>query len=45
MTDPEKDLLLSILALDSYNQGYGVGIEGLFVAAGQQVGTTNWTAA
>lgn len=22
MTDPEKDLLLSILALDSYNRGY-----------------------
>ena len=24
MTDPEKDLLLSILALDSYNQGYDI---------------------
>lgn len=27
MSDPKRDLLLSILAMDSYNRGYNAGLE------------------
>ena len=33
-----KDLLLAILAMDSYNRGYGAGIEGLG-GAGSKIGS------
>jgi hypothetical protein len=32
-----KDLMLALLSLDSYNRGYGAGIEGLG-GAGAQIG-------
>jgi hypothetical protein len=32
------DLMLSILAMDSYNRGYGEGIVGLSAAAGTMIG-------
>ncbi|MEQ1718351.1 MAG: hypothetical protein ABL907_20610, partial [Hyphomicrobium sp.] len=34
----ERDLFLSILALDAYNRGYNPGITGLSEAAGNQIG-------
>ena len=37
MTDPEKDLLLSIFALDSYNQGYDIK----YAHEKRQIGSAN----
>lgn len=34
-----RDLFLSILALDSYNRGYGAGVSGLSEATGTQLGS------
>lgn len=34
-----KDLLLAILSMDSYNRGYGAGIDGLSSEAGTTIGT------
>lgn len=38
MTDPEKDLLLSILAMDSYNRGYDAKVSGLSDEIGTKIG-------
>ena len=38
-----RDLLLAILAMDSYNRGYGVGVEGL--DEGGQIGNATLTPA
>ena len=34
-----NELFLAILSMDSYNRGYGAGIEGLSQAPGTQIGT------
>ena len=41
--DPQADLIYAILAMDSYNRGYGSGINGLAQSAGTKVGIWNIT--
>jgi hypothetical protein len=40
--DPQTDLVYAILALDSYNRGYGAGISGL-LTSGANAGLGNWS--
>jgi len=42
--DPQADLIYAILTLDSYNRGYGSGINGLEVSTEEKsVKIGNWT--
>ena len=43
-TDPKTELLIAILAMDSYNRDYGAGISGLG-GAGSKIGTATLQAA
>ena len=38
--DPQADLIYAILAMDSYNRGYGSSISGLNVSAKSNYGDT-----